>query len=150
MSSRGALRILHGVSGLLGLATIAVFMTSTIIVEIFGDPAAIAGVKRSIAWGLLVLVPALAGAGATGVRLAGGMVGRKAARMKIIAPNGLLILVPSALVLANRAAAGTFDTLFHTIQGIELLAGTVNIVLLSLNLRDGLAMRRRRMARASV
>ena len=146
MSSRDTLRIIHAASGSIGLATILGFMVSTVAVEAMGEPAAIAAVKQGIVWGLLVLVPALAAAGATGARLAGGMKGRKAARMKIIAPNGLLVLVPAALFLADRAAAGVFDGWFYTVQAIELVAGAVNIALLSLNLRDGLAMRRRRVA----
>jgi len=58
--------------------------------------------------------------------------------MKIVAANGLLVLLPSAFVLASWANAGRFDGLFYALQGMELLAGGVNLTLLILNMRDGL------------
>jgi len=58
--------------------------------------------------------------------------------MKIVAANGLLILLPSAFVLASWANAGRFDAMFYALQGVELLAGAVNFSLLALNMRDGL------------
>lgn len=60
--------------------------------------------------------------------------------MPFIAANGLLILVPSALFLASKASAGTTDASFYAVQAVELTAGAVNLVLLGLNLRDGLKM----------
>ncbi|NLH82191.1 MAG: hypothetical protein GX458_15290 [Phyllobacteriaceae bacterium] len=148
MTSRDAVRILHAASGAVGLATIVVFMATTITVEILADPATIATAKRGIAWGLCLLLPALVTAGLTGMRLSGGaeagIAGRKMARMRIVAPNGVLVLVPAALFLAGRAAAGAFDGVFYAVQAVELIAGTVNVVLLSLNFRDGLAMAAKR------
>lgn len=58
--------------------------------------------------------------------------------MKIVAANGLLVLLPSAFVLASWANAGRFDGAFYALQGLELLAGAANITLLGLNMRDGL------------
>ena len=69
---------------------------------------------------------------------------RKSRRMKIIAANGILILMPSAFFLALKAQAGAFDTVFYTVQAFEIIAGATNITLLSLNMRDGMALRRRR------
>ena len=69
-----------------------------------------------------------------------GLVGTKLKRMPIIAANGLLVLIPSALFLAAKAGAGEFDTAFYAVQAIELIAGAVNLVLLSMNMRDGLKM----------
>jgi hypothetical protein len=63
--------------------------------------------------------------------------------MRIIAANGLLVLVPSAVLLSSLADAGRFDTLFTIVQAIELTAGAVNIALLSLNMHDGLSLRRK-------
>ena len=68
--------------------------------------------------------------------------------MKLIAANGLLILLPSAVFLAMRAQAGLFDTAFYTVQVLELAAGATNITLLGLNMRDGMQLRKRRLARA--
>ena len=66
------------------------------------------------------------------------LVGVKGGRMKIVAANGLLVLLPSAFVLASWANAGRFDGAFYALQGVELLAGAVNFTLLLLNMRDGL------------
>jgi hypothetical protein len=60
--------------------------------------------------------------------------------MPFIALNGLLVLVPCAVFLQLRAAQGDFGAAFAVVQGIELLAGAANLVLMSLNLRDGLAL----------
>ena len=64
--------------------------------------------------------------------------GTKARRMPFIAANGVLILIPSALFLASKASAGSFDASFYLVQAVELIAGAANIVLLGLNMRDGL------------
>jgi len=138
---------LHAAFGGLALVTICCFWGSTVLTELFGDHAAIAGVKNAILWGMLVLVPAMAAAGGSGFSLGKGWkspaVLRKKRRMKIIAANGILILVPSAVFLASRAAAGEFDWAFAAVQAIELIAGAVNITLLSLNMRDGFALRKK-------
>ena len=58
--------------------------------------------------------------------------------MKGVAANGLLVLLPSAWMLASWANAGRFDGAFYTLQAVELVAGAVNVTLLTLNMRDGL------------
>jgi hypothetical protein len=63
--------------------------------------------------------------------------------MPFIAGNGILVLIPSALFLAAKAGSGAFDPTFYAVQSIELLAGAANIVLLGLNMRDGLRMKGR-------
>ena len=70
----------------------------------------------------------------------GPLVETKKKRMPIIAANGILILIPSALFLSFKAQAGAFDTWFYAIQALELVAGAVNFTLLGLNMRDGLRM----------
>jgi hypothetical protein len=139
---------LHAAAGTLALATISTFWLSTVLSELFGSYDTITSVKTGVLYGMILLIPAMATAGATGASLGKGwklpQVAAKSRRMKIIAANGLLILLPSAVFLAMRAQSGHFDTLFYTIQGVELCAGLVNISLLSLNLRDGLALAKRR------
>jgi hypothetical protein len=138
---------LHAAFGGLALVTICCFWGSTVLSELFGDNAAIAAVKTGILWGMLVLVPAMAAAGGSGFSLGKAWrspaVARKKLRMKIIAVNGILVLVPSAAYLAGRAGAGEFDWAFGIVQAIELMAGAVNITLLSLNMRDGFALRKK-------
>ena len=81
-------------------------------------------------------------AGATGFRMARAsqnpwILGKKR-RMRFIAANGLLILVPCAFFLASLASRGEFGSLFYTVQAVELIAGASNLALMSLNIRDGL------------
>ena len=138
----------HAIAGTIALLTIFTFWTSTLASELFGNHALITTIKTSILWGMLILIPAMITAGATGASLGKGwklpVVARKSGRMKIIAANGILILMPSAVFLAYKAQAGTFDTAFYVVQAFELIAGATNITLLSLNMRDGIALRRRR------
>lgn len=138
----------HAAAGALALALIAGFWTATILSEAFGGSAAIVAVKTAIPWFFLLLVPSLALTGATGFRLSGGrpvgLAAIKLRRMRFAAANGLLVLIPAALFLAWKARAGAFDTGFYLVQALELVAGAANIALLSLNLRDGRRLARRR------
>jgi hypothetical protein len=138
---------LHPIAGIVAFLTILGFWLSTIAVELRGDHAQIAAVKLGILWGLLVLVPAIALAGASGFRLGGKspnptiVIKRK--RMPLIAFNGVAILVPCAFFLQQRASAGLFDQTFTVVQALELAAGAVNLALLGLNIRDGFKLTRR-------
>jgi len=58
--------------------------------------------------------------------------------------------LPSAYVLALWANAGRFDSAFYALQGVELVAGAINITLLVLNMRDGLRLTGRLSAKRSV
>jgi len=140
-------KAVHAIAGILAFSLVATFWISTVLVETFGGHAAVTAVKTTIPWGFLLLVPALALAGATGVRLAarmrGPVIAAKRGRMPIAAATGLLILIPSALFLYFKAQAGEFDTLFYAVQALELLAGASNIFLLGRNIRDGLRLSRR-------
>jgi hypothetical protein len=112
---------------------------------LFASHAVVATVKTAIPWGFLLLIPALMATGGSGFSLAKGrprvgLVGAKVKRMPLIAANGILILIPSALFLASKARAGEFDAAFYAVQTLELIAGAANIVLLGLNTRDGLKM----------
>jgi len=140
-------KVLHPVAGGLALLMILTFWAATVVSELSGAPPAIVAVKTAIAWALIGLIPALAAAGGTGFALAkgrdGGLVRAKRRRMPFIAANGLLVLVPAALFLAVKAGAGELDAAFYGVQAVELIAGAANIVLLGLNMRDGLRMRPR-------
>lgn len=138
-------RIVHPIAGAIAILSIAIFWLSTALSELFGSQATVIAVKTSIPWGLIVLIPALAAAGGSGFALArggrGGLVGVKLKRMPLIAANGSLVLIPSALFLASKAGAGEFDAAFYAVQALELVAGATNITLLGLNMRDGLRMK---------
>lgn len=143
----------HAGAGGLALALIASFWTATVAVETLGSTAAVIAVKMAIPLGFLILVPALAAAGVSGARLARGRLDartrRKQWRLRLAALNGVVILIPTALLLAARARAGQLDVTFAALQALELVAGAANIVLLASNLREGLAMRRARRERAT-
>ncbi|TGQ65480.1 hypothetical protein EN829_025450 [Mesorhizobium sp. M00.F.Ca.ET.186.01.1.1] len=138
---------IHAAAGAIALITVSAFWLSTATVEVLGDAAAITMVKACVLAGMAVLIPAMIVAGASGLSLGRGWkspaVAAKKRRMRIIAANGLLVLMPSAFLLNSFADAGRFDTLFTIVQAIELIAGAVNITLLSLNMRDGLSLRRK-------
>lgn len=141
-------KIIHPLAGALALLTIITFWLSTVLSEVFGGTALVVTVKTLIPWGFLILIPALMAAGGSGFQLGkrfrGPLVMAKRKRMPIIAANGILVLIPSALYLASKAQAGSFDAGFYAVQGIELLAGAVNIALLGFNMRDGLRLTRKR------
>jgi len=137
--------ILHRLAATLAILCIALFFSATIVVELFGTAEAIATLKSLIVWpGLFILAPAVALTGATGFALArsrsGKLVRQKKTRMPFIGINGILVLIPCAVVLDHWASMGTFDTNFYLVQGVELLAGATNLILMGMNMRDGLRM----------
>jgi hypothetical protein len=137
----------HAIAGVVAFAVILVFLSSSLVAELSGNSATIALVKTSIAWALLVLVPALAATGASGFAMAGpspkGLLAGKLKRMRVIAANGILVLVPSVLFLAWKAGHGEFDAGFIAVQLVEFAAGSLNLALMGLNIRDGLRLTRR-------
>lgn len=139
------IKVIHPIAGAISIATIATSWLSTAFSELFGSQALVETVKTTIPWGFLILIPALAAAGGTGFKLArghrSGLIGTKVKRMPLVALNGIVVLIPSAFFLAYKAQAGAFDTSFYAVQGLELLVGAANLILLGLNMRDGLKMR---------
>ncbi len=145
---------IHAIAGAIGLLMILLFWTSTVLSELFGSYETIASVKGWILYGMIILVPAMAIVGGSGMSLGAGrseqIVSAKKKRMPIIAANGLLILVPMAFILEAKASAGTFDTMFYVLQGVELIAGATNLVMMGLNMRDGLKLTGRTSPAATV
>lgn len=141
------IKSIHPMAGALAILTIAIFWLSTVFSELLGSQSTIVAVKTAIPWGFLLLIPAIAIAGGSGFALAkghrSGLIGSKVKRMPLVAANGLLILIPSALYLSFKANSGSFDTTFYAVQALELLAGATNITVLGLNMRDGLKMKGR-------
>jgi hypothetical protein len=138
------LKFTHRAAGVLALLIILTFWLSTVIAEIFGSHATVTAVKSAIPWGFLFLVPMLAMTSGTGFTLAKGrrpqLVSAKIVRVRMVAANGVLVLIPSAFFLLVKAKAGDFNWSFYAVQAAELVAGAVNIFLLGLNMRDGLKM----------
>ncbi len=138
----------HGLAGIIAFLTIALFWTSTVYSELLTDYTTVAAVKAAIVKGMFVLVPAMAIVSTSGMSLGGkrrdGLSFAKKKRMPIIAANGLLILLPAAFYLEFKASSGAFDRIFYAVQLLELIAGAANLIMMSLNIRDGLALTRRR------
>lgn len=115
------------------------------IAEAALDWPAVVAVKGGIIRGLSVLVPAMLLAGFCGRVLASGrgcrLTAAKAARMKLLAANGVLVMIPAALFLDAKASAGEADAAFYAVQAVELAVGAVQAGLMLLNIRDGLRMR---------
>jgi hypothetical protein len=132
----------HAIAGSVALLTIVSFWLSTVIAELFLPVSAVVAVKRAVLLGMTWLIPAMAIVGASGFSLAGKRRGRlviaKRRRMPVIAANGLLVLLPSAIWLYGKAEAGELEAWFYAVQALELVAGAVNIALLGASLRDGL------------
>lgn len=133
---------LHALAGAIALLCIGAFWTSSLVSELFFDERSVVQVKNGILRAMWLLIPAMAAAGASGFALGKGRSGRlvdaKKRRMRFVAANGILILLPSAFALASMANAGRFDALFYAVQALELVAGAVNVALIALNVRDGL------------
>ena len=138
-------KIIHPAAGAIAILLIATFWLSTALTELFGSESAVIFVKTANPSGFLLLIPALVAVGVSGFALSKGrrvgLIATKLRRMPLIAANGLLVLIPSALFLASKARAAEFDGVFYGMQALELAAGAANITLLGLNMQDGLRMK---------
>jgi hypothetical protein len=82
---------------------------------------------------------ATAGSGfALGKTRKGHLHDQKKKRMAIIGANGLLVMIPAAVILNGKAAAGEFDTAFYVVQAVESIVGAVQLALMGMYFRDGL------------
>lgn len=139
---------LHALAGGLALLLVSTFWVSTLVSELFGSKEQIICVKSGILYGMFLLIALLAITGGSGALLGktwkSPIVAKKKRRMKFAAANGFLILLPSAIYLADRAVASDFGTMFVVVQLLEVVAGAVNISLLALNMKDGLKLSKRK------
>ncbi|MES0809464.1 CDGSH iron-sulfur domain-containing protein [Roseibium sp. SCPC15] len=135
---------IHDAAGGLGFLTILLFWTSTVVSELFASETDVAAVKSAILWGMFALIPMLIVAGGSGMAMGRSrtdlLAVAKKRRMPVIAGNGLFLLIPCAFFLQGKASAGQLDTVFYTVQAIELVAGALNLSLMGLNIRDGMRM----------
>lgn len=138
---RSTLITFHRAASTVAIVTISTFLLSTLVSELFFGAGTVRTVKIAIAYGLIVLIPALMATGASGNALARGadhpLIAKKRQRMKWIALNGIFVLLPSALALAHWASQGRIDRAFYFVQCAELVAGPMNLILLIANARAG-------------
>ena len=145
---RSVLRTVHATAAFIAMAMIVAFLAVTLS-TLGGGAVADAGTSKAVVWyGVKWLVVALAAAGMTGKAMCrgrpGGLAAVKFRRMKIVAANGILILVPCAYLLYARTQVAPVNGWYAALQIVEIAAGIVNLALLAANMRDGLRMRARR------
>jgi hypothetical protein len=147
-------KVAHAAAGSVALLLVLSFLTITILSELSMDAANVIVAKRVILYGICLLVPLMAMAGGSGFLLAAGrvgpVVGLKKKRMRLIAANGMLVMLPSAIWLYYSAAKGEFGTAFMVVQGIELAGGFTQLYLLARNFKDGLRLSGRLRRRPAV
>lgn len=141
-----SLPLIHKISGLIAFILIASFFVSSLFVDMFGNRTAVINVKSYIFVAIWLLIPLMAITGMTGMKMApkvtSGPIGAKKKRMPFVALNGLLVLLPAAYFLKDMAINGEFNSLFYTLQTIELLAGFINLSLMALNIRDAMSLKK--------
>lgn len=112
-------RKIHAIAALASFMFIASFWTSSVVAELFLSHDAVAVVKNTIAYALVVFVPTIAAVGGTGFSMGGKsshpLLVVKRRRMLFIAMTGLVVLVPAALFLNAKAQAGEFDSTFYLV-----------------------------------
>ena len=132
----------HATTGVIAFLAILALLTSTVLSHLFGNDATVATVKRVIFFGLLGLVPLQAIVGASGMSLLGkrtdSLVEIKQKRAPAAFMTSLLILLPAGFFLKSRAADGAIDGMYYAVEGLVLVAAAVAVVLVGLNIRDGL------------
>ncbi|EAQ67223.1 hypothetical protein MED121_14889 [Marinomonas sp. MED121] len=138
--------LVHKTSALICFILIACFFSSSLLFDMFGNQESVLIVKNGIFYSIWLLIPLMAITGMTGVKMApkvtSGPIGAKKKRMPLVALNGLLILLPAAYFLRELALNGEFNSLYYAIQTLELFAGFINLTLMSLNIRDAMALKK--------
>lgn len=135
--------VFHAMAGTIAILIVATFWISTVVSELFLGQSAVIIVKHSIViYGLIPLVFMMALIGRSGFSLSrtrkGRLLNDKKKRMLLIALNGFLIMIPSALFLDYKAASNEFDAFFYGIQILELAMGIIQLTLMVINFRTGL------------
>lgn len=134
----------HAAFGAFALLLVMTFLTATLVSELLLSQSAIVTVKTGIVYAMALLIVSMAATGGSGFFLGKGrsspLIARKIGRMRIIAGNGLIVMLPSALFLYYRATSGQFDATFYAVQALELAGSAAQLTLLALNFRDGMKM----------
>jgi len=145
---KNTLVIIHKTSALTAFILIATFFSSSLFVDIFANQKAVVMVKTNIFYGVFLLILLMAITGITGLKMAAkvtsGPIASKKKRMPFVAANGLLVLLPAAYILKDLALEGEFNSVFYFVQTIELLAGFINLSLMTLNIRDAFRLKKTR------
>jgi len=139
--------LIHPLAARVTLGLFVLIWGSAVAVGLFADRELLAFVKEVVVWALFILVPIAMITAITGLQLTkvrpGPIAERKRRRLRLITAISLVILLPATLGLDAMAQQGDVDTsVFLIVQGIELVAGLVALVLMGISLRDGLLAKR--------
>jgi hypothetical protein len=138
-------RLAHKISTTFGVILVFLFLISTVISEVFGSLETITTVKRFIMYGVLVLIPIILVATVSGQSLAGTnnhlIILKKKKRMTWIGLNTIIVLIPSAIALYFLSSAENWGIWYVTIQVLEITSGITSVILMGLNIRDGIKLR---------
>lgn len=120
----------HAAAGCLALVLVAAFLVATLTAEASGDPQAILLVKTAIVFAMVMLVPSVMIAGATGRSMAAGrrapLLRRKQRRTVAVATIGIGVLVPCAVTLRMLAPAGRRPGAFRPTVGLVAVAARLS------------------------
>ncbi|BBB90952.1 MAG TPA: hypothetical protein PKA28_18460 [Methylomusa anaerophila] len=135
-------KLFHQTTAAIAFLTIVSFLVSTLVSELIGDHNLIAVVKRTIVYGLSILIVCMPLLVVSGRKLAASYpnnpyVGAKAKRMKWIALNAIIFLIPLAVTLNYLAQNNQLNISFYSLQALEIICGSVNILLFGKMYTDG-------------
>lgn len=134
------LNTLHKIAGISALLVILAFFSSSLYAELSGNYQLIRTVKTIILYSLLLLFVLMPVTVITGRKQAGNtkspVIDGKLKRMKFIAADAA-ILIALAVTLYYRAVKDMIDQTFIVIQIAEFTFGLLNVLFLTLMIRDG-------------
>ena len=137
----------HKVAGIFVLLTLVTFFLSTIIIESLGDHEQIKWLKLLIMiFALGLIAPFTIIIGKTGKKVSKGhdpkMLKKKSKLFKTMQRIGPFVLAPTGIALYFMARSDSFNTVFYTIQLIELIAQLTSIVLIIIAINTGIQLRK--------
>ena len=127
------LKLFHHTSSILVLLMIICFEISSLSSEFLGDYTLIANVKKAILYSLPLLMIFMIIAAVSAKKLAllytnNPYAQIKVKRMKLMGMNGLVFLMPLAILLNYFAQNSIIDTTFYLLQCLEIICGLFNIL----------------------
>ncbi|CCG42001.1 hypothetical protein [Magnetospirillum molischianum] len=139
--------LLHPLAARVTLGLFVLIWGSAVTAGLFADRELLAFIKEVVVWSLFPLVPIAMITAITGLQLTrvrpSQISERKRRRLRLIAAISIVVLLPATLWLDAQAQQDSVDgTLFFIVQGIELAAGLVTLVLMGISVRDGILAKR--------
>ncbi|WP_240008012.1 hypothetical protein [Pseudaquidulcibacter saccharophilus] len=140
----------HKTAAIVAFLCLVSFWTLSLITEINADKAFFGFVRTYIFYTMFVMIAAIIITAVTGFKIAkkmrGPIIENKKKRMPFIGLNGAIVLLPLAIILfmySNETILKGQEGMVDTLRLIELIFGAINIILISLNIKDGLKLKRK-------